>query len=131
MTCGIYALSFCGRNRIYIGQSKNVIRRFEEHADDLKAQRHHNSKVQRIYNKFQNTMRTNILFECPASELDKWEQLFIDVLWEDQRTCLNVMRSINEKPAFVKKEMTLDQMKANALNIIKKKANSISTVGPK
>ena len=131
MTCGIYALSFCGRNRIYIGQSKNILRRFEEHYDDLKAQRHHNSKVQRIYNKFQNTMRTHILFECPATELDKWEQLFIDVLWNDSRTCLNLMRSINEKPVFVKKEMTLEQMKVSALAVIKKKANSISTVGPK
>lgn len=99
MTCGIYAITFCGRNRIYIGQSKNIERRWEDHTTDLENGRHSNNKMRTLWRKFKNTMRFHILEECKPEELNKREQILIDVLFaEHKQSVINIQRTVNKPP---------------------------------
>jgi hypothetical protein len=101
MTCGIYAISFCGRNRIYIGQSKHIQRRWEEHTTDLENDRHANGRMTGLWRRFQNTMRFHILLECEPERLDKEEQLLIDVLFENYKeNAINIQRSVKDASRF-------------------------------
>jgi group I intron endonuclease len=100
MTCGIYAISFCGRNRIYIGQSKHIQRRWEEHTTDLENDRHANVKMKSLWRKFGNTMRFHVLKECSIERLDKEEQLLIDVLFHSHKEqVINIQRTVGKPPA--------------------------------
>ena len=99
MKCGIYAISFCGRNRIYIGQSKNIERRWEDHTSDLENDRHSNNKMQSLWRKFGNTMRFHILEECDPKDLNKREQLYIDVMFsEHKQNIINIQRTVGKPP---------------------------------
>jgi group I intron endonuclease len=101
MTCGIYIISFCGRNRIYIGQSKHIQRRWEEHTTDLENDRHANVKMTSLWRKFGNTMRFHVLKECSIERLDKEEQLLIDVLFENYKeNAINIQRSVKDASRF-------------------------------
>jgi group I intron endonuclease len=99
MTCGIYAISFCGRNRIYIGQSKHIQRRWEEHTTDLENDRHANVKMKSLWRKFGNTMRFHVIKECSIERLNKEEQLLIDVLFHSYKEqVINIQRTVCNPP---------------------------------
>lgn len=51
MTIGIYRLYNTENNNSYIGQSKDIVRRLEQHKEDLKNNKHHCYKLQQEYNK--------------------------------------------------------------------------------
>ena len=100
MTTGIYAISFCGRNRIYIGQSKNIEKRWEEHTSDLENARHANGKMTSLWRKFSNTMRFHVLKECSIERLDREEQLLIDVLFHSYKEqAINIQQTVGKPPA--------------------------------
>lgn len=123
MTCGIYAISFCGRHRIYIGQSKNIERRWEDHTTDLENGRHANARMQSLWRKFGSTMRFHILEECSPERLDKHEQILIDVLFTDYPSSkINIQRTVN-KPPFRKSYYRKRTKATEALMKIKAGAN--------
>ena len=107
MTCGIYAITFCGRNRIYIGQSKNIERRWEEHTSDLENDRHANVKMKSLWRKFGSTMRFHILEVCKPEELDRKEQILIDCMFASHKqNLINLQRTVNKPPGFKSRKHT-------------------------
>ena len=48
---GIYKIENTKNKKVYIGQSRNIYRRFEEHKRALENNAHHSVKLQRSYNK--------------------------------------------------------------------------------
>lgn len=76
MTIGIYKLSFAGTNKIYIGKSSNIEKRFLEHKSNFKTNRG-SPKLQNAYNKY-GEPTIEILVECSVNGLAKEELLCID-----------------------------------------------------
>lgn len=50
MISGIYAIECSLGKKIYIGESNNIYKRWNEHITDLKKKRHHNQNLQYDYN---------------------------------------------------------------------------------
>lgn len=77
MTTGIYILKFIGTDRVYVGQSKNIERRFISHKNILK-QGTGAKKLQEAYNRY-GAPSMEILLECDPSELDSLEKEAIEI----------------------------------------------------
>lgn len=68
MISGIYLLRF-SKDLVYIGQSKDIFRRYSAHCNKLTKSTHVNSKMQSAYNEY-GIPSLEILIECPPPELD-------------------------------------------------------------
>ena len=79
---GIYRITNLPTGRFYIGSAVNVERRWKRHIYDFKAQRHHNSKLQRAWNKYgEHAFAFELLEEVSdASMLLEREQHYMDAL---------------------------------------------------
>mgnify|MGYP000883434576 CR=1 FL=1 len=78
MCSGIYMIKNMINNKVYIGQAVNIERRWNEHINDLYANRHNNKHLQRAWNKDgANNFIFNIVEECPKDELNDREIYYI------------------------------------------------------
>jgi len=78
---GIYVISFIN-DLFYIGQAKNIGKRWEEHLRDLFYVRHRNIHIQRIYNKYGvNGLSFTVLEECPIEQLNNLEEYWADMFY--------------------------------------------------
>lgn len=76
---GIYKITNLITNKVYIGSSKNLNKRYKEHFNSLKNNNHHSSKLQRSYNKYkENAFKFEILEECNIDKLIEREQYYMD-----------------------------------------------------
>ena len=71
MTCGVYVLIFENTDKVYIGQSTNVEKRFLEHKSSLVTTTA-SKKLQDAYQKF-GMPKIEILLECGSSDLNTKE----------------------------------------------------------
>lgn len=77
--CGIYCIENLANNKKYIGQSIDIHNRWKDHRRELDGQRHHNSYLQRAWNKHkEQNFSFYILEECPKALLDEREIYYID-----------------------------------------------------
>lgn len=77
MTCGIYKLNFNNTDKVYIGQSINIEKRFKEHIYEL-CNQIHSIKMNAAYSLF-GIPTLEILIECDSTELDITENEAIDI----------------------------------------------------
>ena len=77
---GIYKISSIKMlDRIYIGSSINISKRWKEHLNDLKRHKHHSIKLQRHYDKYGVAdIHFSIITECEKADIENTEQFFID-----------------------------------------------------
>lgn len=76
--CGIYAIENKENNKIYIGQSSDLVRRKQAHYNKLNHNKHENYHLQKSWLKYgANNFSFKILKECTIDELDNWEKWFI------------------------------------------------------
>jgi len=76
---GIYKITNNLNLHFYVGRSTNVNRRLKQHIWDLRANRHHNPKLQNSFNKYGETnFCFSILCEADSNSLIELEQLAID-----------------------------------------------------
>ena len=79
MISGIYKILNKETNDYYIGSSKNVHKRWTTHKNDLNKNNHHNSFLQRAWNKYGSE---NFIFEivekCDIELLLEKEQIYLD-----------------------------------------------------
>lgn len=81
MACGIYKLNFPNTNLVYIGQSKNISRRYSHHLSHfrkLDVTRVDLSKLEWAYVQYGNPTY-EVLLECKESELNYNEIYFISL----------------------------------------------------
>lgn len=78
MTIGIYCIVNSFNGKRYIGQSKNIWRRLNDHISSLNRGTHRNAHLQRAWSKQGGDgFGFSILKVCDVSELDKMESYFI------------------------------------------------------
>ena len=81
MTCGIYCLSFNDTDKVYVGSSINIEKRFVQHATNLINGEHHSNKLQKHYNKsnVKQSLKYDILLRCKEYELADAEYSVIEM----------------------------------------------------
>ena len=75
---GIYAIYDVSSNKVYFGQSINVLSRLNKHKSDLANKSHKNKKLQRAYNKSPETLIGFLVQEVPKELLDQAESHYIN-----------------------------------------------------
>ena len=79
--CGIYSITNVTTNKVYIGQSVDILYRFIQHKCELHKNRHHNEYLQNAYNKYGITdFKFDIVEKCNVEELNKKEVYWIGCL---------------------------------------------------
>lgn len=77
MTIGIYSLKFTGTDKVYIGQSDNIERRFKEHKN-LFTKGEHSLKLQEAFKLF-GMPEILVVCECSIEDLDTCENEGIEI----------------------------------------------------
>jgi group I intron endonuclease len=81
MLCGIYLIRCVSNNKVYIGSSSDIQGRFSRHKNELRKQIHHNSHLQRAYDKYGiDSFVYSIIELCKFHFLIEREQFWIDLL---------------------------------------------------
>lgn len=81
MKSGVYKITNLNNNKFYIGSSQNIKRRTQGHLNDLRANRHPNSHLQRSFNKHgEDRFIFETIINCPLDGLLVIEQYYIDFL---------------------------------------------------
>jgi len=76
---GIYTIINNINNKVYIGSTKNLAQRFNEHLRGLKGKYHDNDHLQKNWNKYgENNFSFETLRYCEKDDLAKYEQKYID-----------------------------------------------------
>ena len=77
--CGIYKIKNIKNNKIYIGSSIDIQRRWKEHISDLQHNKHPNTHLQNSWNKYgKENFIFEILEKCDSDCLLEKEQYYID-----------------------------------------------------
>lgn len=93
MITGIYILRFKNTDKVYVGQSLDIKRRFAEHLNTLK-QNLGAAKLQEAYNTY-GMPTYEILVECEAQELNQNENLAIEI-FNSVKNGFNTVCEINQ-----------------------------------
>jgi len=92
MRCGIYKIVSKAKDQFYLGSSVRIEVRWKQHLSDLKNNRHHSQKLQRVYNKYgESDLSFEMVEECSIEEIKVIEQRYLDSL--DFTQCLNMSLS--------------------------------------
>lgn len=79
--CGVYKISNDLNNKIYIGSSKNIKSRFNEHIRSLSRGKHSSKHFQNFFDKHKNIHFTiNVIEECDLKDIVDREQFYLDTL---------------------------------------------------
>ena len=78
---GIYKIVNINNEKVYIGSSKDIEKRFKEHIYQLKNNIHHSSKLQRSFNKTKDksAFKLEIIEEVDEDKLKEREEYYIDL----------------------------------------------------
>lgn len=84
-TVGVYKITCLANNKIYIGSSKNIDKRFKNHIQKLENNKHTNSYLQSAWNLHsKENFKFEIIETCDEKELITKEQM-----WMDKTNCYN------------------------------------------
>ena len=79
MTTGIYTIRNLVNNKIYVGQSKNIEKRFKSHLLGLRKDKSGCVVLQSAWNKYgESNFKFEIICECSEYDLDKMEIFYIE-----------------------------------------------------
>jgi len=107
MQSGVYSVLQLSTGRHYVGSAVRLDRRWLRHVWDLKNSRHHNSKLQRSWDKYgEDDFRFDILEVCERGQLEAREQFWID----ETRPFFNILRKAYSAANFKHSEEALERM---------------------
>lgn len=114
MESGIYKISNPLNNKIYIGSSININRRWERHKNTLKRGVHPNIHLQRSFDKLIK-VNENFIYEllelCDVNILIQKEQFYIDTLNPEY----NIAKVANSSKGIVRRKSTKEKIKNSLL----------------
>lgn len=80
--CGIYCIKNLINDKIYIGQSTNIKKRWKVHTKELNCNTHCNSYLQKAWNKYgSDNFKFYVLEKCDKKELNEKEIYYIKTLF--------------------------------------------------
>ena len=86
MICGVYCIENTDTHKKYIGQSKNIQKRWTEHKWSLNNNVHDNDYLQKAWNKYgEDSFTFSILEECNIQQLDAREIYYIQYFKTHER----------------------------------------------
>lgn len=95
---GIYWIRNKQNNKIYIGSSKNIRKRFLEHKWALKNNKHLNNRLQNSFNKYGlDSFEFLIILKCHPDMLIWYEQQFLDQCKPDYNIAPNAYSVLGRK----------------------------------
>ena len=87
MKCGIYSIVNKENDKIYIGLTNNINRRWKEHINELNQGKHHSHHLQHAWNKYgESAFEFNVLEYCDEDELGEKEEWWIDYFDSTNKT---------------------------------------------
>ena len=112
---GIYIITI--NDKIYIGSAICLNRRWKEHQNNLKKNKHENQFLQNAWNKYKEAT-FEIICNCPKFCLLGMEQYYIDKHWDKKINCFNISKN-SKAPMEGRKhsQETKDRMSETRKNI--------------
>ena len=111
-TVGIYIIENLVNGHFYVGQANGLARRFNEHSSMLQRSKHDNIHLQRAYNKYGSEAFVMFMMQpCDETSLDRVEQEWVDLFWDDCKTCYNMKTIANKPPNRKGAKLTEEQRK--------------------
>ena len=107
--CGVYCLQCLANGKLYIGSSKNIRNRIQQHFSKLRKNKHDNPNLQQEFNsEGEDGFMAFVLKECNPTELLKFEQFYLNT----QTGWYNVFKYADGSilPEEVKKKISLAQI---------------------
>lgn len=93
---GVYRITCYGDSKVYIGSTKALVNRLQQHRWHLKNNRHHNPILQNAYNKYgPESFSYEVIERCREDELIEREQHWID--FYQAATSFNVVPRADRK----------------------------------
>lgn len=126
----IYMITCKSNNKIYIGSSINISKRWKEHINDLKSNRHRSKYLQNCYNKYgEDSLKFEVIHECISDKKEdilRDEQFYIDTLNPEFNTLKIAGSSLGYKPTEEsrKKMSEAQKGKKHSEEHIQKRANA-------
>lgn len=95
MNSGVYLIECNGVK--YVGQAKDIEKRFKEHMAGLKNKKHFNDYMQRLYNKYPRNFIFSVIEECQIEQLNDREIFWINKLNTLSPNGMNLIQGGNVK----------------------------------
>lgn len=96
---GIYCIKNQVTNEIYVGQSVNIERRWEQHKKAMKTKKYQLYSSMRKYGLHRFTLQ--VLEECPKHKLDEREKYWIERKQKEGFFLYNII-GVHEKEKYIK-----------------------------
>lgn len=79
--CGVYKITCLANNKIYIGSSSNILKRWSNHRYELRHDTHSNRYLQNAWNKYgEDSFKFEVVELCNPSYRFELEQKYLDKL---------------------------------------------------
>lgn len=96
--CGVYKIINKKNGKFYIGSSKNIYKRWDQHKNDLRNNCHDNGHLQNAWNKYgENNFEFEIIEECDDKIQFEREQYYLNTLKPFDDNGYNIVRQISSK----------------------------------
>jgi group I intron endonuclease len=94
--CGVYKITNITNGKIYVGSSKDISRRWNEHIRTLEANAHINPHLQNAWNKYgKNNFTFEVIEQCDGKNQYEREQYYIDLYKPFQDKGYNIVQKIS------------------------------------
>ncbi len=96
--CGVYKITNRVNGKIYVGSSKNIYERWNQHKDKLRNNCHDNAHLQNAWIKYgENNFKFEIIEECDPNIQFEREQYYLNTLNPFDDNGYNIVRQISKK----------------------------------
>ena len=94
--CGVYKIINLVNDKIYIGSSKDIVRRWNDHIRSLETNIHANQHLQNAWNKYgRKCFKFEIIEQCDEQYQFEREQYYIDLYKPFQNNGYNIVQKIS------------------------------------
>jgi group I intron endonuclease len=108
---GVYLILNTANGHKYIGSAVNFNARYSRHIMDLNKNIHHCQHLQRSWNLYGSSVFTfNIVFYCNKENLLKYEQIMLDIYWDNHILCYNSQRKVGSNLGIIFSQETKDKV---------------------